>query len=324
MPPSRLRRLRRSRPDAAEQAQLLRLRPVLVSAAFAGVWIFVGGPVGALAGAVGATIAWRVLGRAESPALRAGGRSSSATCRPRSTCSAACLAAGAATSSALETVGHALPGAVADELLLVRHRLALGVDPVSVWHDLARHPQLRPLGRSLERAHVSGASVCGAVEALASELAAQARARTDALARSRRGPGRGPARRVLPACLRAARCGADGRRSLLRDAAVLGRAAGLPADPPPTTAADPPPSTARPRRRLSTGRRQPLEASSRSADRRRPPQEPPGGSGPGPTQGGNMTTTKLAAARDELGPPRRSTPCARARVSASPECCSAS
>jgi Flp pilus assembly protein TadB len=77
-----------------------------------------------------------------------------------------------------------LPGAVADELQVVRHRLALGVDPAAVWRDLADHPQLRPLGRALGRAQQSGASVRDAVEALARELAAQARGRTDALARS--------------------------------------------------------------------------------------------------------------------------------------------
>jgi Flp pilus assembly protein TadB len=184
LPPPRLRRGRGSRPDAAEQALLLRLRPALVASAFVGAWVFVGGPVGVGAGVVGAVVAWRVLGRAESPAVRRRREELERDLPTAVHLLGACLAAGAATSTALETVAHALPGAVADELLLVRHRLALGADPASVWHDVARHPQLRPLGRSLERAHVSGASVRAAVEALASELAAQSRARTDALARS--------------------------------------------------------------------------------------------------------------------------------------------
>jgi Flp pilus assembly protein TadB len=184
LPPPRLRRRRGGRPVGAEQAVLLRLRPVLVAAAFVGAWVFVGGPAGVAAGAVGAAIAWQVLGRAESPAVRRRREELERDLPTAVHLLGACLAAGAATSTALETVAHALPGAVADELLLVQHRLALGVDPASVWHDLARHPQLRPLGRSLERAHVSGASVHVAVEALASELAAQSRAGTDALARS--------------------------------------------------------------------------------------------------------------------------------------------
>ena len=96
----------------------------------------------------------------------------------------ACLEAGAATSGALATVAEALPGAVGDELMLVRHRLALGTDPVTVWRALAEHPQLRALGRAMVRAHQSGASVSAVVQRLAVELAAQSRARTDALARS--------------------------------------------------------------------------------------------------------------------------------------------
>jgi Flp pilus assembly protein TadB len=86
--------------------------------------------------------------------------------------------------TALEAVAAALPGAVADELLVVRHRLALGVDPATVWRSLVDHPQLRPLGRAFARAQQSGASVSLAVESLAAELAAESRSRTDALARS--------------------------------------------------------------------------------------------------------------------------------------------
>jgi Flp pilus assembly protein TadB len=184
VPPARLRRRRAGRPDTERRAPLRRLRPVLVAAAFVGAWTFIGGPVGVAAGVVGATVAWRVLGRAESPAARRRREELERDLPIAVHLLGACLAAGAATSTALETVADALPGAVADELLLVRHRLALGADPVTVWHELAGHPQLRPLGRALERAQVSGASVRGAVEALAAELAAQSRARTDALARS--------------------------------------------------------------------------------------------------------------------------------------------
>lgn len=183
-PRPRLRRRRTGRSVATDRALLLRLRPVLAVASFVGAWTFVGGPVGVAAGAVGAVMTWRVLGRAESPLARRRREELERDLPTAVHLLGACLTAGAATTSALETVADALPGAVAEELLLVRHRLALGVDPVAVWRELAAHPQLRPLGRALERAQVSGASVRGAVEALASELAAQSRARTDALARS--------------------------------------------------------------------------------------------------------------------------------------------
>jgi len=180
--------VRRPRPavsrDADERALLLRLRPPLVALAFAGGWVFVGGPVGLAAGIAAAVIGWRVLGGVESPAERRRREELERDLPTAVHLLGACLAAGAATTGALELVAGALPGAVADELQVVRHRLALGVDPVAVWRAVARHPQLRPLGRSLARAHQSGASVAAAVEALAADLVAESRGRTDALARS--------------------------------------------------------------------------------------------------------------------------------------------
>jgi Flp pilus assembly protein TadB len=167
-----------------ERAVLLRLRPVLATLAFTGAWVFVGGVVGVVAGVAAAVVAWQVLGRAESPSTRRRREELERDLPTAVHLFGACLEAGAATSSALESVANALPGAVAEELMLVRHRLALGVDPPAAWRQLTGHPQLRPLGRSMARAHQSGASVREAVAALAVELAAQSRARTDALARS--------------------------------------------------------------------------------------------------------------------------------------------
>lgn len=171
-----------ARPD--ERAPLLRLRPVLAGLGFLGGWLFVGGLVGVVAGTAVSVVAWQVLGHAESPADRRRREELERDLPTAAHLLAACLAAGAATSAAFETVASALPGAVAEELDGVRHRLALGADPASVWRDLSAHPQLRPLGRALARAQQSGASVRTAVEALAAELAAQSRSRTDALARS--------------------------------------------------------------------------------------------------------------------------------------------
>ncbi|RNM14678.1 type II secretion system F family protein [Nocardioides pocheonensis] len=167
-----------------ERALLLRLRPVLVGLGFLGGWLFVGGLVGVVAGIAVSVLAWRVLGRAESPADRRRREELERDLPTAVHLLGACLAAGAATSVAFETVASALPGAVAEEFDGVQHRLALGADPASVWRDLAAHPQLRPLGRALARGQQSGASVRTAVEALAVELAAQSRSRTDALARS--------------------------------------------------------------------------------------------------------------------------------------------
>lgn len=183
-PRRRLRARSVVRARDSDRAALLRGRPVLVALAFVGAWVFVEGVAGLVAGGVVAAIAWRVLGRAESPSARRRREELERDLPSAVHLLGACLEAGAALSGALDAVSDALPGAVAEELLVVRHRLALGVDPATVWRDLAAHPQLGPLGRSLGRAHGSGASVRDAVAGLAQDLAAQSRLRTDALARS--------------------------------------------------------------------------------------------------------------------------------------------
>jgi Flp pilus assembly protein TadB len=167
-----------------DRAFLLRARPVLAALAFLGAWIFVGGPIGAVAGLTAAVATWRVLGRAEGPAARRRREELERDLPTAVHLLGACLAAGSAVSGALGVVADALPGAVAEELRVVDRRLALGGDPVEVWRALAGHPQLGALGRTLARAHQSGSSVCTAVEALAAELSARSKARTDALARS--------------------------------------------------------------------------------------------------------------------------------------------
>jgi Flp pilus assembly protein TadB len=184
--PSSWRRAPRAVPSRVtpERALLLRLRPLLVPLAFLGAWVFLGGAVGVVAGLVAAAFAWKVLGRTESPAARRRREELERDLPVAVHLVGACLEAGSAITGALDAVAVALPGAVSEELLLVRHRLSLGVDPMVVWRELAGHPQLRPLGRAMARAHQSGASVRDTVSGLADELTARSRATTDALARS--------------------------------------------------------------------------------------------------------------------------------------------
>jgi Flp pilus assembly protein TadB len=167
-----------------EQALLRRSRGLLAVLAFVGGWTFLGGTAGVGAGAVAAVVAWRVLGNAESPAARRRRDELDRDLPTAVQLLAACLAAGSATTTAIAEVADALPGPVADELRLVRHRLELGVGPDTVWQELAGHPQLGPLGRAFARAHRSGASVATVALSLADELTARSRARTDELARS--------------------------------------------------------------------------------------------------------------------------------------------
>ena len=163
---------------------LLRLRIPLCGLAFVGGWAFVGGPLGLVAGLAAAAISWRVLGRTESPAARRR-RERLAREQPVGVqLLASCLAAGAAVGPALQVVADALPGPLGDELRRLHHRLELGVDPRVVWRELGTHPQLGALGRTLGRAHESGASVAAGIEALAGELRARARSEVEERARS--------------------------------------------------------------------------------------------------------------------------------------------
>lgn len=181
--PPRLRTPAAPSSRSTDRGLLLRWRPVLSALAFVGGWQFVGGSVGVLGGTAAALFAWRVLGSAESPGVRRRREELERDLPVAVHLLGACLGAGAATTGALDAVATALPGAVAEELAVVRHRLALGVDPAAVWRELGEHPQLCALGRAMARAHRSGASVREAIAGLADELSARSRARTDALAR---------------------------------------------------------------------------------------------------------------------------------------------
>ncbi|HEX4191028.1 MAG TPA: type II secretion system F family protein [Marmoricola sp.] len=163
-------------------AVLLRLRLPLVGLAFVGCWTFLGGIPGAVAGLVVAALAWRALGRLESPAVIRRRAELERDLPAAVHLLGAALAAGSATDRALLDVAEAMPGAIGDEFLLTHHRLLLGVDPASVWRGV--EGPLRPLGRSMARAHESGASVVGAIEQLAEDLRAASRLRVEALARS--------------------------------------------------------------------------------------------------------------------------------------------
>ena len=97
---------------------------------------------------------------------------------------AACLAVGLSPAAALEQISAAVDSPMADELAALSSRLRLGVDPVTVWRDLARHPQLGGLGRALARAVESGASVAEAMLRLTDDLRRRSRAEVESRARS--------------------------------------------------------------------------------------------------------------------------------------------
>lgn len=164
-------------PASTEVALLARWRPLLAALAGVAGWSFVGGALALPAGAIAAALAWRVLGRVESPEVVRRRARVEADLPVLVDLAASGLESGLAVTEALGAAAAAFPGPAADELLPWLHRLRLGADPAAVWSELAAHPVLAPLGRSMGRAHDSGASVAAAARRLAEDLR---RARTAA------------------------------------------------------------------------------------------------------------------------------------------------
>jgi Flp pilus assembly protein TadB len=160
------------------------LRPAAAVGGAVAVLVVVGGTPGLLLGAVAAVAAWVAVGRVETPGARRRRERIEAALPTVVDLMAACLAGGQAPGSALAHVAEALPGPVADELSVVAARVRLGVDPVTVWHELGRHPQLGALGRTVARALDGGASVADGMSRLAEDLRRDARARTESKARA--------------------------------------------------------------------------------------------------------------------------------------------
>ena len=171
-------------PERDDRALLLRIRPVLVTLGFAAGWALVGGPAGIVIGLAIAAVGWRVLEGSESPAARRRRELLAAEQPIAVQLVAECLRAGAAVGPALRSVADALPGPCGDELAAVERRLALGTDPGQVWAELAIHPDLAALGRTLGRAHETGASIADAIDALSADLRARARSAVEERAKS--------------------------------------------------------------------------------------------------------------------------------------------
>jgi len=169
-------------PGAARDLPVLRLVAALGVAV--GAWVLAGGVPGALAAPVAAAACWWVTGRMEPAAVRRRRERLVAAVPHVVDLMAACLGAGLSPSAALEHVADAVGPPARDELVAVSARLRLGVDPGTVWRDLARHPQLGGLGRALARAVESGASVADAMQRLSDDLRRTARADVESRARA--------------------------------------------------------------------------------------------------------------------------------------------
>ncbi|MCM0620746.1 type II secretion system F family protein [Nocardioides bruguierae] len=168
-------------PVQAEHSRLLLLVPL--TALVAGP-VLLGPLLGVPAGLVVAGLLLRrVRGRAAVHAREAE-RRSTADLPALVGLVATSLAGGADPGRALGLAVDALPGPGAERLRAATRRLDLGAEPGLVWAQLARDPSLGPLGQAFRRAHDAGASVSDAVDRLADQLAADARASAEDAARA--------------------------------------------------------------------------------------------------------------------------------------------
>lgn len=148
------------------------------------VWLLVGGALGPPAAALVAAVTWVGVSRLEAPAARRRREQIEAGLPHVVDLLVACLTSGSAPGTAVAEVAHALDGPLRDELTGVAARLRLGADPVTVWREVAEHPQLGRLGRCVVRAVDSGSSVADAMTRLAEDLRRDSRSRVEARARA--------------------------------------------------------------------------------------------------------------------------------------------
>lgn len=180
-----------SRPDPAPDSGadaapglLRRGRPLWSVLAGAGTAALLGGLLALPAGLAAAAATWIAATRLEPPAVRRRRDEVRRDLPHVVTLLAAALRSGLDPAAAIDLVCRALPGPAAARLDTTAARLRLGGDVAAAWTGLAHDPDLAPLGRTLARAHRTGAPVVAAIERLAADLAAHARAETEDRARA--------------------------------------------------------------------------------------------------------------------------------------------
>jgi len=168
----------------ADAGGLARFRPALALGTGLGVGALLGGWLGLALGAVSAVVMWRAAARIESPAVRRRRERLEADLPHVVDLLGCCLEAGSAITRSVDLVAAAVDSPTREELRIISSRLGLGAAPDQVWSEVARHPQLGPLGRCLVRSMDTGASVSGAMHRLAEDLRRNARADVEGRARS--------------------------------------------------------------------------------------------------------------------------------------------
>lgn len=169
-------------PAGREDSRIL--RATATGSVALGAVLFVGGPVGAAVGLLAGLLCWWLTGRMEPSSVRRRRERLVASVPHAVDLMAACLAAGLSPGAAVQQLAEVVDAPLADELGALTARLRLGTDPATVWRDLARHPQLGGLGRTVSRAVASGASVADAMQRLADDLRSHSRADVERRARA--------------------------------------------------------------------------------------------------------------------------------------------
>jgi pilus assembly protein TadC len=175
-------RVERTRPPPVGWLHRHRLLWSVLAGAAA--FLFLSGPAGAVGGVLAGAGTWLSVGRAEPADVRARRAAVRRDLPYVVALLAATLRSGVSPADGVAQVCAALPGPATDRLAGVAARLSLGLDPAQVWAGLAEDPQLAGLGRTLARAHETGAPVVAAVERLADELSRTQRSETEERARA--------------------------------------------------------------------------------------------------------------------------------------------
>jgi Flp pilus assembly protein TadB len=170
-----------ARPTPRDNALLL--RDVGALGAAAAVLLLVPGTAGPPVSVVVGVLVWRRSGQWEGSGARRRRARVDADLPHVVDLLVATVTVGADPGDALGRVSAVVGGPTADELSVWVHRLRLGSDPVSVWADMARHPQLGRLGTTLRRSAESGAPVASALRRLSADLRDRQRAEVESRVR---------------------------------------------------------------------------------------------------------------------------------------------
>lgn len=161
----------------------LDLRPVAAVGVGLLAWLFVGGALAPVVGAVAAVLSWRVLARAEAPSSRRDREEVERTLPHLISLFASTLRSGAEPVAGLAQVCAALPGPAARRLAPVVEQARWGASGVEAWSEVAADVALGPLARVMVRSQTSGTSVVQAVERLADEIERESLATAEDAAR---------------------------------------------------------------------------------------------------------------------------------------------